>query len=134
MPSNRNILSSALQNRQAIPLDREEKEELLDRLRVVAGQIHRIQCLSQQGAPCALLLSEVNLLEHLLHADHVHDPEETITPLVDPNALTTAPSSCVESVLPAFERWKVVVVTKEGRPVGILTKIDLIGYLAEKIG
>lgn len=79
------------------------------------------------------MISEVDLLDHLLHADHVHDPEEVIAPLVDPNVLTANPDSSVQSVLPAFERGKVVIVVDEERPVGMLTKIDLIDYLAGKI-
>ncbi|HEX9013819.1 MAG TPA: pyridoxal-phosphate dependent enzyme, partial [Anaerolineaceae bacterium] len=80
------------------------------------------------------LIGEVDLLDHLLHADHIHDPRETIAPLVNPNIRTTTPGASLESVLPVFERGQVVVVTEAGRPVGMLTKIDLIDYLAAKAG
>ncbi|MDD5369390.1 MAG: pyridoxal-phosphate dependent enzyme [Anaerolineaceae bacterium] len=80
------------------------------------------------------MISESDLLDHLLRADHVHDPTETISPIVNPNVLTTPEDAKVESVLPAFERGKVVIITTpDGLPVGMLTKIDIIDYLTEKI-
>jgi cystathionine beta-synthase len=76
------------------------------------------------------IVSEVDLLDHLVHADHVHDPEETITPMINPNVVSAAPADSLESLLAVFERGKVVTVVEEGRPVAILTKIDLIDYLS----
>ena len=75
------------------------------------------------------IVTEMDLLDHLLHADHVHDPEETIAPLMNPNVFAVEAGTGIESVLNAFERGKVVVVTQDNLPVGILTKIDLIDYL-----
>jgi cystathionine beta-synthase len=75
------------------------------------------------------IVSEMDLLDHLLHADHVHDPEETIAPLMSPNVVSVDIGAGVDSVLNAFERGKVIVVTEHDLPVGILTKIDLIDYL-----
>jgi cystathionine beta-synthase len=80
------------------------------------------------------MISEVDLLDHLLHADHIHDPEETIKPMVNPNVITVQPEASVESVLPAFERGRVVVVTEGEAPIAMLTKIDLIDYLAGQMG
>jgi cystathionine beta-synthase len=80
------------------------------------------------------IVSEGEILDHLLHSDHIHGQEETIAELVNPNVLTTELQSSVESVLPAFERGKVVVVIEKNKPVGLLTKIDLIDFLTEKIG
>jgi len=79
------------------------------------------------------MVSEVDMLDHLLYADHVHDPDETIATVINPNVLTIEPKSSLESVLSAFERGKVAVITEDGRPTNVLTKIDLIDYLAEKI-
>jgi cystathionine beta-synthase len=80
------------------------------------------------------MISEVDLLDHLLHADHIHDPEETIKPMVNPNVISVQPDASVESVLPAFERGKVVAVTEGETPIAMLTKIDLIDYLAGQMG
>ncbi len=79
------------------------------------------------------IVTEVDLLEHLLHGGHEHDPAETIASIINPNVLTVASSMSVESVLTAFERGRVIVVVEGDRPVGILTKIDLIDYIAGQI-
>jgi cystathionine beta-synthase len=75
------------------------------------------------------IVTEMDLLDHLLHAGHVHDPEETIAELVNPNVVSVASDTPVDGVLNTFERGKVVIVTQNNLPVGILTKIDLIDYL-----
>jgi cystathionine beta-synthase len=75
------------------------------------------------------VISEADLLDHLLHADHVHDPQETIGPFVNPNIITVSRETSVQKVSAAFEQGKVAAVTEEGRLVGMLTKIDLIDYL-----
>jgi cystathionine beta-synthase len=79
------------------------------------------------------IISEVDLLEHLLSDSHVHDPDETIAGIVNPNVLTVSPDASIEQVLPAFEQGKMVAVTSGEFPVGILTKIDLIDYLAGQL-
>lgn len=75
------------------------------------------------------IVTEMDLLEHLLHASHVHDPEETVAALVNPNVVSVPTDTSVDAVLNSFERGKVVIVTQNDLPVGILTKIDLIDYL-----
>jgi cystathionine beta-synthase len=82
------------------------------------------------GGKLVGIISEVDLLEHLLSDSHVHDPDETIAAIVNPNVLTVSPDASIEQVLPAFEQGKLVAVTSGEYPVGILTKIDLIDYLA----
>jgi cystathionine beta-synthase len=79
------------------------------------------------------IVTEADLLQHLVHGDHVHDPDENIAGIVNPNVITVQPDASVESVLAVFERGKIVVVTKGECPVGILTKIDLIDFLANQI-
>ena len=79
------------------------------------------------------VVTEVDLLDHLVHSNHVHDPQETIAPMVDPNVMSAAPQDKLERVLAAFERGKVITVTEGERPMGILTKIDVIDYLAGQL-
>jgi len=79
------------------------------------------------------IVTEVDLLSHLAHADHIHDPQETIEPIVNPNLVTVTPQDSVEHVLSAFERGKVIGVVEGERLVGMITKIDLIDYLTRKI-
>ena len=79
------------------------------------------------------IVTEVDLLEHLLHADHIHDPDETITAIINPEILSVSLNEKAERVLPAFENGKVIAVIDNGLPVAILTKIDLIDFLARQI-
>jgi cystathionine beta-synthase len=79
------------------------------------------------------VISEADVLDHLLHADHIHDPEETIGPLVNPNIITVSRETSVQNVSAAFEQGKVAAVTEDGRLIGMLTKIDLIDYLYENL-
>ncbi len=80
-------------------------------------------------------ISEADILDFLLRTDHVHFPLETIAAIINPNAHTVQAKSSVESVLPAFENGRsVIIVDSENRPVGMLTKIDLIDYLTQKAG
>ncbi len=78
------------------------------------------------------IVSEVDLLDHLLHAGHVHDPEETISGIINPSVVTVEPGSSIELLLSVFDRGKVAVIVADGRPVNVLTKIDLIDYMTEK--
>ena len=64
---------------------------------------------------------------------HEHDPAETIASIVNPNVVTVSTGASLESVLINFERGKVVIVVDGDRPVGILTKIDLIDLMARQI-
>jgi cystathionine beta-synthase len=75
------------------------------------------------------IITEMDLLDHLLHADHIHNSEETIAPLLNPNVVSVTVEMPVEGVLNSFERGREVVVTQQDHPVGILTKIDLIDFL-----
>jgi cystathionine beta-synthase len=88
-----------------------------------------------EGGRLVGMVSEADILEHLLQSSHVHDPLETIASFVNPNVLTARPQANIASVLSAFERGKaVVIVNDDSQPVGMLTKIDLIDYLTEKMG
>jgi cystathionine beta-synthase len=76
------------------------------------------------------IVTETDLLDHLLHADHVHDPEETIAAIVNPNVTIVFLEESIETVMAAFEGDKFVVVAEQDKAVGILTKIDIVDYLA----
>jgi cystathionine beta-synthase len=79
------------------------------------------------------MVSEADLLDHLLRPSHVNDPLETIADIINPNVLIAQSESSIETVLPAFGRGKVVIIVDEvSRPIGMLTKIDLIDYLTQK--
>jgi cystathionine beta-synthase len=79
------------------------------------------------------LVSEVDLLKHLLEAGHTHKPEETIESIVEPSIPVFTSNAFLEDVLPKFFEFPVVLITEEDRPVGILTKIDVLDFMAHRI-
>lgn len=108
-----------------------------DRIKAVVARMKeygfsQLPVVSDEGKLVGII-SEVDLLDHLLSEHHVHDPDETIAAIVNPNVLTVAPHDSIEQVLPAFEQGKLVAVSDGEYPVGILTKIDLIDYLAGQL-
>jgi len=78
------------------------------------------------------IVSEVDLLDHLLHAGHEHDPAEPIADIVNPVVQTVKPDDNIKKLISVFERGKVAVIVAENKPVSMLTKIDLIDYLTRK--
>lgn len=79
------------------------------------------------------LVSEVDLLQHLLEASHAHQPEETIESIVKPDVPVFSSNTLLDEVLPRFMVTPVVLVTDNEIPTGILTKIDVLDYMARRI-
>jgi cystathionine beta-synthase len=75
------------------------------------------------------LVEEVDLLTHLLeHQDH--SPTEPVDALVQ-NAKAVFPSdTSLDEARPALTEGYALIVIENARPVGILTKIDVLDYLA----
>jgi cystathionine beta-synthase len=129
-------------NRVADLLNRPDRIELVtahsdDRMTAVIAlmkeyDISQVPVVDAQGKLFGIV-TEVDLLEHLLHGRHEHDPAETIASIVNPNVVTVGTGASLESVLSNFERGKVVIVVDDNQPVGILTKIDLIDLMARQI-
>jgi len=129
-------------NRVADVLNRPDRIELVtaridDRMTAVIAlmkeyDISQVPVIDAQGK-LAGIVTEVDVLEHLLHGGHEHDPAETVASIVNPNVVTVNLGASLESVLTNFERGKVVIVMDGGQPVGILTKIDLIDLMTRQI-
>ena len=79
------------------------------------------------------VVTEVGLLKHMLESDHTHSPEETIGEVVTPTQTVFPVDTPVEAVLPVIMDGQVVLVTEQDHPVGILTKIDVLDYIAQGI-
>jgi len=75
------------------------------------------------------LVNEVDLLNHLVLGDR-GDPDDTITDLVRSDVATIGPEAPLESLMSVFVNRQVAVVMEGGRVCGILTKIDILDYLA----
>lgn len=78
------------------------------------------------------MVTEVDLLQHLLLPEH--EKGETIADIVSQNAAATICGDTALEALPEiFAASKIAVVLEDQSPVGVVTKIDLIGYLAGRI-
>lgn len=78
------------------------------------------------------LIEEVDLLNHMLER-HDHSQDETIDSLVQ-NADAVFPAEeTLETAMPSLRGGLALLVVEGGRPVGILTKIDVLDYVAGKI-
>jgi cystathionine beta-synthase len=78
------------------------------------------------------LLDEVDLLNHLLE-DHQHSQEEPIDPLVQKAQAVFPPETTLDEAMPSLTAGFALIVADAGRPIGILTKIDVLDYVAGKI-
>jgi cystathionine beta-synthase len=103
--------------------------------KVVTGMHqHSISQMPVVGANGELvgLLEEVDLLNHMLEK-HDHSPEETIDVLVQ-NAGAVFPSETpLEDCMPSLTAGYALLIVENSKPVGILTKIDVLDYVAGKI-
>jgi cystathionine beta-synthase len=75
------------------------------------------------------LVNEVDLLNHLVLGDR-GGPDDTITSLVRADVATIGPEAPLESLMSVFVNRQVAVVMEDGQVCGILTKIDILDYLA----
>lgn len=81
-------------------------------------------------AELAGIVTEVDLLNHLLTADHEHDPDETIKSAVRTDVPTVTPDTPLEALMSIFVTGHIAVITDGKKPIGILTKIDLLDFLS----
>ncbi len=75
-------------------------------------------------------VAEVDLLRYLVSGEHSLD--SPVEPLVESDYATVTPETRVENVQGLLNDARMAVVLDEGRIVGIVTKIDLIDYLARR--
>jgi cystathionine beta-synthase len=97
-----------------------------------AHDISQVPVLFPDGR-LAGLVTEVDLLKHMLENGHVHSTEETVAEIMSPAQAVFPSSAPLEAALPAIMEGQVAMVTEMDRPVGILTKIDLLDYMAQRI-
>ncbi len=94
--------------------------------------ISQVPALADDGS-LAGLVSEVDLLNHMLDQTHTHSPEETIQSIVRQSEGGFPLHTPLSEILPVIAQGEVVLVMDGGRPVGILTKIDMLDFLAQEI-
>lgn len=79
------------------------------------------------------LVTEVDLLQHIVEVGHEHSPDETIESIVQPPKAVFSITTPLTAVLPVMMDGSPVLVTEGDRPVGILTKIDALDYIAQEL-
>jgi cystathionine beta-synthase len=79
------------------------------------------------------IVREIDLLNHMLATNQTHSPDETVAPIVQDARAVYPTHTLLEEVLPEITDGHVVLVLKGDRPIGILTKIDILDYIAQEI-
>lgn len=79
------------------------------------------------------IVTEIALLNHILLSNHVHDHDETIESIVDKNVPVVRPNTPLETLMPILSNSNVVMIVSNGELQGILTKIDILDFLATQV-
>jgi cystathionine beta-synthase len=92
---------------------------------------HAVSQLPVVGEDGALvgLVEEVDLLNHLLER-HDHRHEEPIDAVVQHAQAVFPPETRLEEAMPWLTQGYALIVVEHSRPVGILTKIDVLEYVS----
>ena len=96
-----------------------------------ANGVSQVPVLSADGLLVGTL-EEVDLLNHLLD-NHQHSHDEAIDPLVQTAKAVFPPDAVLEAAMPMLTDGFALIVADQGKPTGILTKIDVLDYLAGKM-
>jgi len=78
------------------------------------------------------LIDEVDLLNHMIE-EHEHSNEEPIDSLVQHANAVFPPETSLEEAMGSLKSGLALIVVDNSRPTGILTKIDVLDYVAGKI-
>jgi cystathionine beta-synthase len=104
-----------------------------DSIRTVVG-LFKDHGISQvpvlEGDRVVGLVAEVDLLKHLVSAGGTLDDPADV--LIESDYATVTPATRLVLLKDIFDEAKAVVVQERDVPVGLITKIDLIDYLAER--
>jgi len=95
---------------------------------------HAISQMPVVGADGALVgtIAEVDLLNHVLD-NHQHSQEESIDGLVQNAKAVFLPETSLDEAMPMLTDGFALIVVDNSKPTGILTKIDVLDYVAGKI-
>lgn len=104
-----------------------------DRVRDVVSRMkaHGISQLPvMRGDTLVGAVAEVDLLRHLVSGES--SPNTPVEPLAESDYATVATTTRIEEVQALLSDARMAIVLEDGRIVGIVTKIDLIDYLARR--
>jgi cystathionine beta-synthase len=87
------------------------------------------------GADGALAgtIEEVDLLNDILEGGHDHSHEEPIDRLVQNARAVFPPETTLDEAMPMLADGYALILVEQGKPTGILTKIDVLDFVAGKI-
>ncbi|MCZ7667030.1 MAG: CBS domain-containing protein [Chloroflexi bacterium] len=69
----------------------------------------------------------------MLLTDHVHQADETIGSIIDPNVPVVRPTTPLETLMGIFSSKNAVVIATGEQVQGILTKIDILDFLTRQM-
>jgi cystathionine beta-synthase len=99
-------------------------------LKMKAHDISQLPVFSE-GGQIVGIISEIDLLSHMLEE---HSPEDPIEPLVKTDFSTVTPQTQATLLRDLFAQGVRMVLVLEGQSLaGVITKIDLIDYLAKRV-
>ncbi len=78
-------------------------------------------------------IEEVDLLNHVLDREHNHSQDETIDQLVQNAKAVYPPQTSLEEAMAMLTDGYALIIAEQGRPTSILTKIDVLDYVAGKM-
>jgi cystathionine beta-synthase len=79
------------------------------------------------------IVTEIDLLNHMLQGGHRHEPDETIESIIDPNVAVVRPSTPLETLIGIFSNNSVAIIAAGDEVQGILTKIDILDFLSSQV-
>ncbi|HWB78957.1 MAG TPA: pyridoxal-phosphate dependent enzyme [Nannocystaceae bacterium] len=91
--------------------------------------ISQLPVLDENGRHCGIV-AEIDLLNYLV--DHQGAVDEPLGELVESDYATVTPHTRIQLLRSIFNDAKVVLVVEADRLLGVLTKIDLIDYIARQ--
>jgi cystathionine beta-synthase len=77
------------------------------------------------------VVAEVDVLRHMVEAGH--GPDDTVEKLAQADFATVTPATRIALVTELFGQGGILIVLEGQRIVGVVTKIDVIDYLAKRI-
>jgi len=95
------------------------------------NDISQVPALNPDGT-LAGIVTEVDLLIHMLEAGHEHSHQESIAAIAQPAEAVFPVHASLEDALPSVMDGNVILITEGDHPVGILTKIDVLDFIAGK--
>ena len=103
--------------------------ELIDQMKEF--DISQVPVLHPDGT-LAGIVTEVDLLKYMLDAGHDHSPHEPVAAVAQPADAVFPLTANLEDALPAVMEGNVIFFTEGDHPIGILTKIGMLDFIAGK--